>query len=232
MALLPKLRQLLRRKSPVSTVAARRPSNAAPHGDTPQEDVLRTILNEDPNDVRAFEALVQIVRHRASAQEGIDDPLTAASPDESVAEDTQRQGDLAVWALAEELAGHPKAWYPLVELARLSVADDHEGAVRRLATASEREPSGNALAEGLSVLRSAGLPVEALGLGVGHWRAREHSLEVGRQIVLAALESGRVFEARQHVESLGLAAQSKPAAVADLQAELGSLIDQAERAEA
>ena len=45
----------------------------------------------------------------------------------------QRAADLAVWALAEELAGHPRAWYPLIELARLSVHDDHEGALRRLA---------------------------------------------------------------------------------------------------
>ena len=63
--------------------------------------------------------------------------------------------------------------------------------MRRLATAAERDPSGKALSEGLAVLREAGLPVEALGLGVGHWRVREQDPAVGRQLVLAALEAER-----------------------------------------
>ncbi len=80
--------------------------------------------------------------------------------------------------------------------------DDPEAALRRFATAAERDPSGHALAQSMEVLRTAGLPVEALGLGVGHWRAREHEAEVGRQLVLAAIEADRPLDARHHLESL------------------------------
>ncbi len=224
MALLPKLRQLMKRTPSASTVGARRPSSAAQHGDTLQEDALRTMLNDDPNDARAFRALVEIVRRRATDPEWGEDPLTAPHSDETAAADRKRQGDLAVWALAEELAGHPKAWYPLVELARLSLDDDHEGAVRRLVTAAERDAAGHALAEGLSVLREAHQPVEALSLGVGHWRAREHALEAGRQLVLAALEADRLFEAKHHFESLELSERRDRKAYARIRAELAEKI--------
>jgi len=200
MALLPRLRQLLRRPFSASTVAARRPSPSQEHGDTLQEDALRAILTDDPNDARAFHALAEIVRRRAVESPNAEDPLTA--PTDEAAQ--QRAADLAVWSLAEELAGHPRGWRPLLELGRLSVGDDPEGAVRRLATAAERDPGGEALAEGLAILREAAMPTEALGLGIGHWRAREHTPEVGRQLVLAALEAGRVAEARQHLEALAL----------------------------
>ncbi|MCK9793240.1 hypothetical protein M1843_05710 [Isoptericola sp. 4D.3] len=200
MALLPRLRQLLRRPFSASTVAARRPSASQQRGDTVHEDALRAMLTDDPNDARAFHALAEIVRRRAAESTSPEDPLTAP-PDEAA---QQRAADLAVWSLAEELAGHPRAWRPLLELGRLSVADDPEGAARRLATAAERDPAGDALAEGLLILREAGAPTEALGLGIGHWRAREHTPEVGRQLVLAALEADRVAEARQHLESLAL----------------------------
>ena len=106
--------------------------------------------------------------------------------------------DDAVWALAEELAHSPRAWFPLVELARLSVADDLDGAMRRLATASDRDPTGQALLEGLLVLREAGLNDAALSLGTGHWRPAEHKPEVGREMVLAALAAGRLGEAKRH----------------------------------
>ncbi len=92
----------------------------------------------------------------------------------------------------------------MLELGRLSLADDPEGAVRRLATAAERDATGGALAEALAVLREADMPTEALGLGIGHWRAREHDPEVGRHLVLAALDAGRLPEARQHLSSLEL----------------------------
>ena len=49
------------------------------------------------------------------------------------------------------------------------------------------------------VLRGAGLPNEALGLGVGHWRPREHDLDAGRHVVHAAVEAGRISEARRHL---------------------------------
>ncbi|SKC68806.1 hypothetical protein [Krasilnikoviella flava] len=200
MALMPRLRQLLRRPFSASTVAARRPSPSQERRDTRPEDALRAILTDDPNDATAFHALAEIVRRRAAESPNPEDPLTA--PQDEAAQ--QRAADLAVWSLAEELAGHPRGWRPLLELGRLSVADDPEGAARRLATAAERDPSGEALAEALAILRGAAMPTEALGLGTGHWRAREHTPEVGHHLVLAALEADRVGEARQHLESLAL----------------------------
>jgi hypothetical protein len=222
MALLPRLRQLIRRPSSASKVGARRPTSSARRGDTLQEDALRSMLTEDPNNVRAFRALAEIVRRRA-AESAIDgDPLSAPHDEH----EKQRAADLAVWSLGEELAGHPRAWYPLIELARLSVHDDHDGAMRRLLTAADRDPSGEALAEGLAVLRGAGQPVEALGLGVGHWRPKEHTPKVGEHLVHAALEADRPFEARQHLKSLDFYRDQR--AVADLKVGLEALVAQAE----
>lgn len=158
--------------------------------DATQEARLWTILREDPNDVEAFAQLADVVRRHASEGHQGGDP--------------QRAADDAVWALAEELAHSGRAWYPLIELARLSVHDDREAALRRLATAAERDPGGRALATGLQMLRDAGLPDEALGLGVGHWRPREHDVEAGRQLVEAAVEAGRKADARRHLDALSL----------------------------
>lgn len=221
MALLQRLRRLVQGPPAASTVGTRRPTSVA-RPDTGAEDRLRTRLVADPNDARSFGALAEIVRRHAAESAG-DDPLAApVDPEERM-----RAADLAVWALAEELAGSPKAWFPLVELARLSVTDDREGALRRLATAAERDPSGKALAEGLAVLREAGLPVEALGLGVGHWRVREQDPSVGRHLVLAALEAERHLEARHHLDALRL--HPNEAAVAALREELEPAVDRAER---
>jgi len=181
------------------------------------------MLSDDPNNVRAFQALAEIVGRRAAETGPNGDPLKAPTdPSEK-----QHAVDLAVWSLAEELAGHPRAWYPLVELARLSVRDDHEGTLRRLATAAERDPSGEALAEGLAVLRDAGLPADALGLGIGHWRPREQTPEIGRHVVLAALEADRPLEAKQHLKSLDL--YPDQGAIAALRAELSRAIARAEQ---
>lgn len=199
MALLPRLRRLIRRPVSASKVGVRRPTSA--HGrDTIHEDSVRALLHEDPNDERAFQALAEIVRRRAAEMAPDGDPLTA--PHDDV--EKQKAADLAVWALAEELAGHPRAWYPLVELARLSVHDDHDGTVRRLTTAAERDATGRALAEGLAVLRESGMPVEALGLGVGHWRVKEHTVEVARHLVHAAIEADRPLEAKHHLQALDM----------------------------
>lgn len=203
MSLLPKLRQLMRKTTTASTVGTRRPTSAAHPGDRPHEDALRAMLTDDPNNERAFRALVEIVRQRASTGHH-EDPLTADHADESLQDERRRQGDLAVWALAEELAGNPRAWYPLIELARLSVYEDFEGAMRRLATAAERDSSGDGLAAAIAMLRENGHATDASGLGVGHWRPREHSVEAGRQLILAALDAGRVGEAKHHLESLAL----------------------------
>ena len=190
----------MRRPVSASRVGVRRPTSHADRGDTIHEDALRAMLGDDPNDSRAFQALAEIVRRRAADIGEDADPLTAPHLDL----ERQKAADLAVWALAEELAGHPRAWYPLVELARLSMQDDHEGAIRRLTTAAERDTSGMALVDGLAVLREAGLPGEALNLGVGHWRVREHTPAVARELVLAALEADRPLEAKHHLQALDL----------------------------
>lgn len=200
----------------------RRPTSVR-RRDTVQEDALRSVLADDPNDARAFRALAEIVRRRAAEIGPDGDPLTA--PQDDV--EKQRAADLAVWALAEELAGNPRAWYPLIELARLSVSDDHEGALRRLATAAERDHTGHALEEGLAVLREAGLPVEALGLGVGHWRVKDHSPAVARQLVLAAIEADRPAEARHHLQALDL--HPDRAAASRMRSELELAVAQAEQ---
>lgn len=206
--------------------------------DPREEASLWERLREDPNDVEAFPRLADMVRRRAAAsvrEQGgaragepfptgempvLPDFGTSEIPTLRAAED--RAADDAVWALAEELAHNGRAWYPLVELGRLSVHDDREASLRRLTTAAERDPSGAALARSLAVLREAGLPSEALGLGVGHWRPREHELEAGRHLVLAAIEARRTGDARRHLEALSL--HPDQGAVRTLRAELEGLI--------
>lgn len=205
-------------------MGARRPTSAKRHGDTLHEDALRSMLADDPNNELAFRALAEIVRRRAAESFDLRDPL-AAEVDER---ERQQAENLAVWALAEEFAGNPRGWYPLVELARLSVRDDHDATLRRLVTAADRDPSGHALAEGLKLLREAGMPVEALGLGVGHWRAREHDPEVGRQLVHAALEAGRPLDAKQYLAALDQ--REDAAELAGLRAELARAIAESEQA--
>ncbi len=224
MALLPRLRQLMRRQTSASRVGARRPTSTARRGDTLHEDALRSMLSDDPNNVRAFKALAEIVRRRAAGTAPDGDPLTASPQDET---ERQRAADLAVWALGEELAGNPRAWYPLIEVARLSARDDHEGTLRRLTTAAERDPHGDALVEALALLRAAGQPVEALGLGVGHWKPREMNPEVARHLVHAAIEAGRPLDAKQYIASLDL--YPDQVEVAGLRDELIHVLAQAEQ---
>jgi hypothetical protein len=204
-------------------VGLRRGSTLPPPVDAAREDRLRLRLHDDPNDDAAFSELAEIVRRRAAeghVPEGrLGQPVPPADPD--------RAANDAVWALAEEMAGNPRAWHPLIELARLSIRDDREGSLRRLGTAAERDPSGRALVEGLAMLREAGLPDEALGLGVGHWRPREHDVEAGRHLVQAAVEAGRMGEARRHLDALGL--HPDQGRVAPLRAELEREIHLAER---
>ncbi len=175
----------------------RQATTAARSADLPREDTLRARLVEDPNDIQAFRELAELVRRRADSVEPVD-PLVAEH--EQVTH--HMSADVAIWALAEELAGNPRAWFPLIELARLSLHDDHEGAMRRLNAACEREHTGLAVAEGVRTLREADLPGDGLGLGVGQWSPREHIPEAGRQIVLAALDAERPHDARRHLEEL------------------------------
>jgi hypothetical protein len=156
--------------------------------DRSEEEALRGRLGEDPNDFAAFDRLAEIVRSRATEGHDVGDP--------------QREADDAVWALAEEIAQSSRAWYPLIELARLSIDDDRDVALRRIETGVDRDPTGEALARGLAMLRESGHAVDALNLGVGHWRPREHAVEAGRQLIEAAIEAGRPGEARRQLEAL------------------------------
>lgn len=200
----------------------RPPTTAAAPADNERETALRQKLVNDPNDAASFAALAELVRRRAH-ENAPSDPLIAAH-----AHDRQRAANLAVWALAEELAGNPRGWYPLIELARLSLADDHESALRRLAAACERDTSGHAVAEGVRMLREANLPAEALGLGVGHWDPQHHVPEAGRHVVLAALDAGRPAEARRHLEALSGVAAQHAATAKEIRGRLEPLVAAAE----
>ena len=214
MGVLDRIRRRLAGEQPP---AEGRPAAATPVAPAPAEEArLWSVLREDPNDVQSFHALAEIVRRwGAEGHEG-GDPRKAA--------------DDAVWSLAEELAHSPRAWYPLIELGRLSVHDDREQALRRLATASDRDPTGCALATAIQMLREEGLPAEALGLGVGHWRLKEHVVEVGRQLVLAAAEAGRTVDACRTLDVLGSHPDTEK--VEQVRPELQRAVEEAERVRA
>ena len=214
MGVLDRLRRRLAGEQPP---AQGRPAAAPPVAPTPAEEArLWSVLREDPNDVQSFHALAEIVRSRAEEGHEAGDPRKGA--------------DDAVWSLAEELAHSPRAWYPLIEMGRLSVHDDREQALRRFATASDRDPSGCALAKAVQTLREEGLPAEALGLGVGHWRLKEHAVEVGRQLVLAAVEARRTADARRTLDVL--ATHPDAERFAEMRPELQRAVEEAERARA
>jgi hypothetical protein len=188
-------------------------------GDRSTEEALRARLAEDPNDVAAFDALAELVRQHAVHDHEHAESHPVADP--------QREANDAVWALAEEIAQNGRAWYPLIELARLSIDDDREVALRRLATAADRDTSGVALAAGLKMLRDSGHADDALGLGVGHWRPREHDVDAGRQLIEASIEAGRLAEARRHLEAM--TAHPDTAAVEGIRQELDRRLSKAER---
>lgn len=212
MGLLARLSALISRPRPVSAPPARHATTAAQGLDSAEENALRERLHADPNDSGAFAELAELVRRRADATAPAD-PLTAGVEPA----DRQVAADVAIWALAEELAGNPRAWYPLVALGRLSLAEDHEGAIRRFATACEREESGLALAESVRTLREAGQPGDGLGLGVAHWVPAEHVPEAARQIVLAAVDADRPADARRHLRDLAEVAGAHSEFVAELE---------------
>jgi hypothetical protein len=197
---------------PVAAGASSAPGADEAGVDTVAEAQLWARLKADPNDIQAFGELAEMVRLRATLGHAGGDP--------------QRAADDAVWSLAEELAHSGRAWFPLVELARLSVHDDREAGLRRLGTAAERDPSGVALATGLGMLREERMPSEAVNLAVGHWRPREHDLAAGRQVVEASIEAGRVGDARRHLTAL--LTHPDTAAAEEIRAELAPLIDRAE----
>src|SRR5690554_4663881 len=114
MALLARLRSLFTRSVPERRVGTRQATTAARSEDKPREHVLRSVLVQDPNNVNAFRELAELVRSRADGDEPVD-PLIA----EHEPVDRRVSADVAIWALAEELAGSPRAWFPLIELGRL-----------------------------------------------------------------------------------------------------------------
>ncbi|WP_432491417.1 hypothetical protein [Kineococcus auxinigenes] len=202
----------------------RRRRREAPAEPVVGEAGLRETLHDDPNDAEAFDILVETVRTRAAEAHVADHPAEGHE-----AEDARRAADNAVWALAEELAQSPRAWRPLLVLGRLSLHDDREAALRRLGIAAERDPSGTGLAQALAILREAGMNDEALSLGVGHWRPREHDVEAGRHLVAAAIDAGRLAEARRHLKAL--AEHPDQDRVAPMRAELEDAIARADRAQ-
>lgn len=192
------------------------------HSDEPEpttqdlEQELRSRLEEDPNDREALIGLAEILA--APQEEEIADPLTAAHEPISAAVNRQT----ALWALAEDYAGNPHAWVPLIELARILVSDDEEGAIKRLATACDRETTGKALANSVAMLRENGLTSQALSLGVAKWAPATQSFEAGTQLVRAAIEARDPGRARELVSRLGDAHPEEPE-VAELEAAINDL---------
>ncbi|NLI18194.1 MAG: hypothetical protein GX427_05190 [Actinomycetales bacterium] len=162
-----------------------------------EEAALVARLDADPNDRQALVRLAELITQ--PVPEAIADPLTAAQQPATAA----GQRRTALWALAEEYAGNPHAWAPLIELARLLVEDDEDAATRRLATACDRDPSGQALAQSIEMLRDRGLAHQAVSLGVAKWVPATHPYETGRQLVLAAVEAQDGLKARELVSRLG-----------------------------
>jgi hypothetical protein len=148
-----------------------------------REAALRHRLGQDPNDAHAFRKLVTLLTRVQAAQKTSD----GVPGNGNGTGNGNGAGDDVAWALAAELARRPRAWYPLVELARLSLDQDLPSAVRRLATASERDLTGRGLTCAIVLLRQAGRPDEGFRLGLAHWRPHHHSLAAGRQLVLAGL---------------------------------------------
>lgn len=184
--------------SPQSSILPRRDDpDPVEEGLRQAEDKLRERLADNPNDQQAFATLARLVAVGAHYDE-IPDPLTA---DELPANERERI-NTALWALADEFVGNSRAWYPLVQLARLSLGEDRESAIRRLKTAVQREDSGEALFESLQMLRRANLPGEAVQLGVGAWDPANHIADAGRQLVRAACEAHRPDEARRLLQAL------------------------------
>ena len=178
------------RRRPVKVVEAvpEERGNVSTIHDSVDEERLHAALAEDPNDRVAFAALADLVRVRAA--EG------------HLAGDPEKAENYAVWALAEEMAHDQRSWFALIELARLSLHEDREAALRRLGVAAERDHSGTALTQGVALLREAGDYDGALALGMGHWRPEEHPVAAGRELVVAAVEANRLAEARRHLDAL------------------------------
>lgn len=182
---------------------------------------LRETLNDNPNDIGSFQELSELVNDAARERATVEDPLTADHDDTG----PESQAELAMWSLAEELSAKPSAWYPLIELARLSVDSDYEGANRRLTTAVQRDDTGRALGEAIKVLRGADLADAGMALGIGHWDPENQKFAAGEQLILAAIDAKRPDEARRFLTTL--TEYAKSGEHEDRVAFLASLIERA-----
>ncbi|MGV4324360.1 hypothetical protein K5713_04355 [Trueperella pyogenes] len=154
---------------------------------------LREKLAEDPNDIAAFEELASLITSFAHTRVPAD-PLTGdAGPADP---------NLVLWALSEEIGSDPRAWYPLIQLARLAGPEDSDAAQRYLETAADREESGLALAEGIKLLRESGQYEAAIQLGLGRWKPAQQSPGVAEELVSAALAARKLSDARGYVQIL------------------------------
>ncbi|VEI12563.1 hypothetical protein [Trueperella bialowiezensis] len=161
---------------------------------------LRDQLSNDPNDIAAFEELASIIKNSDTVRNPAD-PLTG---DKLVSEDIAEKTDpeLVLWALSEEIGSDSRAWYPLVQLARLAGEEDSEAARRYLETAADRDDTGLALAEGVKLLRETGQHNAAIQLGLGRWQPDKQTPAVGEELVNAALAANKVDEARGYIDIL------------------------------
>jgi hypothetical protein len=186
----------------------------APAVTTSRRDVLRRQLHADPNDAEAFRELVRLLTPlpesptvpSGTAGTGLPRPPGPPGAPLRAAGDPGHggaAGDNTSWSLAAELARSPRAWFPLIELARLGMVDDPDAAYRRLTEATCRDEQGNALVAALRLLRAAGRPDEAFRLALAHWRPGRHVPDSGRQFALAALDTGRERELAAHLDALG-----------------------------
>lgn len=215
MAIMPKIQKMLQRPQSALPVGRRRETEHTQNPHALQEDALRAMLMDDPNNERAFLALVDLVadnavhgdEHQEFDNPGLD-PLFA-DPEEihqhvahTNAELVEERRLVAMWALAEEYAGHPKGWYPMIQLARLSLETNVEDGLRRLNAGISRDDTGQALARSIELLRDSNMWQEAYSLGAGHWRARDHHPIAGVAVVRAALDCGKVLEAHAHLIEL------------------------------
>lgn len=201
--------------SPGLTVGRRRQLEHSGDPRFLEEDALRALLMDDPNNEEAFLALVDLVAensaHQGAQEQGEEsdpgaDPLAAhqerQGTQESKDDEDQERRLVAMWALAEEFAGHPRGWYPMILMARLSLATNAEDSLRRLNAGISRDDTGQALARSIDLLRNSERAQEAYALGAGHWRSRDHHPVAGVAVIRAALDCGKTHEARGHLDDL------------------------------
>lgn len=173
---------------------------------------LRARLTQNPNDAAAFDELAAIA-YSADTERQPRDPLTA---DTTAHIDVS--GNLAVWALAEELSSDAGSWYPQLQLAKLALPGDPEHAIRLLNVAVDRRATDEVLIEAMTILREAGRADAAMNLGVAHWDPARQGAAVGSTLIEVALAAGRGNEAKAYFREL--APYIDEAAQAELSAHL------------